>query len=83
MGSIKQFNKLIPILASLSAPFRELTQKNKPFKWSTVHVEAFEKIKKRICNTVTNHNFDVKLNTRVKYDASHLGLGASIKQDHQ
>ena len=83
MGSINQFNKFIPKLASLSAPFREFMQKKKPFKWSTVHVEAFEKTKKEICNTVTNHHFDVKLNTRVKCDASHLGLGASIKQDHR
>ena len=58
-------------------------QKIKPFKWSTVHTEAFEKIKKEICNTVTNHHFDVKLDTRVKCDASHLGLGASIEQDHR
>ena len=70
MESINQFNKFIPNLASLSAPFRELMQKNKPFKWSTVHAEAFEKIKKEICNTVTNHHFDIKLNTRVKCDAS-------------
>ena len=83
MGSINQFNKFIPNLASLSTPFRELMQKNKPFKWSTVHTEAFEKIKKEICNTVTNHHFDVKLDTRVKCDASHLGLGASIEQDHR
>ena len=83
MGSIKQFNKFIPNLASLSTPFRELMQKNKPLKWFTVHTEAFEKIKKEICNTVTNHHFDVKLNTRVKCDASHLGLGASIEQDYR
>ena len=82
MGSINQFIKFIPNLASLSAPFRELMQKNKPFNWSTVHAEAFEKIKKEICNTVTNHHFDVNLNTRVKCDASHLGLGVSIEQDH-
>ena len=28
MGSINQFNKFVPKLASLSAPFRELMQKN-------------------------------------------------------
>ena len=32
---------------------------------------------------MTNHHFDVKLNTRVKCDASHVGLGASIEQDHR
>ena len=83
MGSINQFNKFIPNLASLSAPFRELMQKNKPINWSTVHAEAFEKIKKEICNTVTNQHFDVNLNTRVKCDASHLGLGAYVEQDHR
>ena len=56
--------------------------KNKQFNWSEVQVEAFEKIKKEICNTVTNHHFDVNLNTRVKCDASLLGLGASVEQDH-
>ena len=83
MGSINQYNKIIPNLASLSALFRELMQKNKPCNWSTVQAEAFEKIKKEICNTVTNHLFDVNLNTGVKCDASHLGLGASVKQDHR
>ena len=83
MGSINQFNKFIPNLASLSAPFRELMQKNKPFKLSTVHAEAFEKIKKEICITVMNHHFDVYLDTRVKFGASHLGLGASVEQDHR
>ena len=48
-----------------------------------MHVEAFERINKEICNTVTNHHFDVKLNTRVKCDASLLGLDASIEQDHR
>ena len=32
---------------------------------------------------MTNHHFDVKLSTRVKCEASHLGLGASIAQDHR
>ena len=58
-------------------------QNNKPFRWSTVHAEAFNKIKKEICNTVMNHRFDVNLDTRAKCDASHLGLGASNEQDHR
>ena len=57
-------------------------QKNKQFNCSELHVEALEKIKKENCNTVTNHHFDVNPNTRVKCDASHLGLGASVPQNH-
>ena len=52
----------------------------KNFNWSDVHLVAFEKIKKEICNTVTNHHFDIKLKTKVKSDDSHLGLGTSLKQ---
>ena len=86
MGSINQINQFsnfIPNSASLSAPFIELLQNNKPFNWSMVDAEGFEKIKKEICNTVTNHHFDVNLNTRVKCDASHLGLGSSVEQDNR
>ena len=80
MGSINQFNKFIPNLASLSAPFKDFMQKNKLFKWSTVHAEAFQEIKKEICNTVMNHHFDVNLDTRVKCDASHLGLARPLNK---
>ena len=37
---------------------------------------------KELFNTVTNHHFDVNLNTRVLCDESQLGLGASVEQDH-
>ena len=37
---------------------------------------------KEICNTVKNHHFYVNLKTRVECDASQLGLGASVEQDH-
>ena len=57
-------------------------QNNKQFNWSKIHVEAFKKIKKEICNRVINHHFDVNLNRRIKCDASHLRLGASVEQYH-
>ena len=64
MGSINHFNKFIRNLVSLSAPFRELMQKNIQLNWSEVQVAAFEKIKKK-STIMTNHHFDVNLNTRV------------------
>ena len=47
-----------------------------------MHLSTFEKIKKESCNSVTSHHFDVKVGTREKCDASHLGFCASLKQDH-
>ena len=41
---------------------------------------AFEKTAKDICNAVTNHHFNLNFNTRIKCDASRLGLGASLEQ---
>ena len=36
----------------------------KRFELSDTHLSAFENMEKEICNTVTNHHFDVKLKTR-------------------
>ena len=82
MGSNNHFNIFTPNLASLSSPFREPMQKNIQFNWSKVHFAAFEKIKKENSITVANHHFNVKINTRINCDASHLGLGGSLEQDY-
>ena len=47
------------------------------------HKKAFEKIKDETVNFAENTHFNVKRNTRVKTDASHNGLGASLEQLHE
>ena len=45
-----------------------------------IPTKAFEKIKQEIVNLRENTRFDVRRNTRVKTDALHNGLGASLEQ---
>ena len=81
-GSINQYIKLAPNLASLGSPLRPLLNKKSIFQWNDDHTKAFEKIKQETINLTENSHFDVKQNTRVKTDASHKRLGASLKQLH-
>ena len=81
-GSINQYIKFVPNLASLGSPLRPLLNKKSIFKWNDDHTKAFEKIKQEIVNLMENTHFDVKRKTRVKTDASHNGLGASFEQFH-
>ena len=85
MGSIHHLIKFIPHLAELSEPLRPLlknenvTASNK-LKWEEKQTKTFENIKTQIAKIVENKHFDVDKETRVKCDASKLGLGATLEQ---
>ena len=79
-GSTNQYIEFVPNLASLGSPLRPLLNKKSIFLWNDT--KAFDKIKLEIVNLTENTHFDVKRSTRVKTDASHNGLGASLKQLH-
>ena len=81
-GSINQYIKFVPNLASLGSPLRPLLNKKSIFQWNDDHTKAFERIKEEIVNLTENTHFDVKRKTRVTTDASHNGLGASLEQLH-
>ena len=85
MGSIHHLVKFIPNLATLSAPLRPLLTKStnktpKKLEWEDKHTSAFNKIKEVIGTIVEQKHFDIKLETRVKCDASKEGLGACLEQ---
>ena len=81
-GSINQYIKFVPNLASLGSPLLPLLDKKSIFHWNFDHTKAFEKIKQEIMNLTENTHFDVKLETRIKTDASHNDLGVSLEQLH-
>ena len=79
-GSINQYVKFVPSLSTLSSPLRPLLNKKSVYKWNINHSIAFEKLKAEIVNITENSHFDIKEKTRLKTDASHNGLGATLKQ---
>ena len=83
MGSIHHLIKLIPKLATLSAPIRPLLSSpasTKKLEWNEKHSTAFQNIKNAIKNIVKQKHFNINNETRVKCDASKEGLGACLEQ---
>ena len=80
VGSIDKYIKFVPNLDSLGSPLRPLLNRKSIFHWNSDHTKAFEKIKQEVINLTENTLFDLKRNSRVKTDASHNGLGASLEQ---
>ena len=87
MGSIHHLIKFFPNLAEVSEPLRLLLKKDNTntgnkLNWEDKHTTTFIKIKikTQISKIIENKHFDVDKETRVKCDASKLGLGASLEQ---
>ena len=79
-GSINQYMKFVPNLSFLSSPLRPLLLKKSVYQWYDEHTKAFEEIKQQIVNITENNHFDIKRMSRLKTDASHSGLGATLEQ---
>ena len=78
--STNQLKKFVPNLASLGSSLRTLINKKSILTWSDDPTIAFKKVKSETVNLTENTHFDVKLNTRVKSDESHSGLGAMLEE---
>ena len=62
----------------LSSPLRPLLVVKSVYQWNDEHTKAFEELKQQIVNITENNNFDIKRMSRLKTDASHSGLGATL-----
>ena len=93
MGSINHLSKFIPNAASLTEKLRPLLKEEnekkemknvrlqvKKFEWDDKHSVAFEDIKKAVANIALLNYYDPSKQTRIKCDASHSGLGATLEQ---
>ena len=81
LGLVNFSARLIPNLASITEPLRELTRKDVPFKWGTEQEVAFETLKSNLGRVETlayvDRNAEV---TKLITDASPVGLGAVLTQ---
>ena len=93
MGSINHLSKFIPNAASLTDQLRPLLREEnkkkkmknvklpvKKFECGEQHSLIFEEIKKAVAKIAQIHYYDPKKDTRLKCDASHSGLGATLEQ---
>ena len=83
LGMVMWYKSFLSHVATLAAPLFPLTSSKKnTFNWTQEATEAVEALKRALCDTPLLAYFDRSLPTRVTTDASTVGLGAVLEQDH-
>ena len=72
--------KFVPSLSTLCAPLGPLLNKKLVYHWNGSHTSAFEDLKTQIVSKTEKKPFTYQKNSRIEKDASHSGLGSSMKQ---
>lgn len=82
LGLFSYYRKFINDFAQLTLPLTNLTKKGQTFKWNIQAQEAFEEMKRRICEAPILQYFSTDENviTRLFVDASDQALGACLMQ---
>jgi len=83
LGLVSYYRNFVKHLAHVAGPLYKMTSKNAPAKitaWTSETIEAFEKIKKIMCDLIL-HTPDLNGTFTVQCDASGYGLGAVLLAD--
>ena len=96
LSSINHLTKFIPNAASLTEKLRPLLKEEnqkkklknmkfpvKKFEWGNEHTVVFDAIKTAVANITKVHYYDANRETRVKCDARHDDLGATLEQQKE
>ena len=82
LGVVMWYRTFIPHVATLAAPLFPLTSPKKQVVWSEVAEVAVTELKRALASTPVLARYDRDLETRVTTDASLVGLGAVLEQQH-
>ena len=84
LGMINYLNRFSVKLAEFTAPLRELTKKGVHYRWEPHHQTALDRIKNELDSTRILSYYDPNPTTTtiLQCDASQVGLGAWIRQEH-
>ena len=81
LGMAQYSARFIPNFATLTAPLRQLTKQDEPWRWTEQEEKAHASIKTALCETATLAYFDIKKKTEVIVDASPVGVAALLSQE--
>ena len=83
LGLVNFNARFIPDLATVAEPLRRLTKKGEPFMFGPEQQAAFAELKQRLTQAETLGYFDCSAKTKIIADASPVGLGAVLVQEHK
>jgi hypothetical protein len=81
LGFINYLTKFIPHMSEVSAPLKQLLEKNTLWHWDEQQQSSFQKLKIMTTNAPILRYFDPKLPLTLSVDASQKGLGPVILQE--
>ena len=74
------YRSFIPNFAKHAAPLTKLTRNDEIWRWNKEEQETFEDLKNRVVKATMLSHYNPKAETRVRTDASGIGLGAALTQ---
>lgn len=78
LGLCGWYSSFVPHFETKAAPLTDLLNKDKPFKWTSKEENAFQEIKRAICNSPRLAYLDPSREVCLQTDASDIGLGAVL-----
>lgn len=83
LGFIQYLEKFMPNMASVSAPLRELLEKQVAWHWDQEQETSFQKLKQMVSSTPILGYYDPSKPLILSVDASSKGLGVVLFQDEK
>ncbi|KAJ8050489.1 hypothetical protein HOLleu_03714 [Holothuria leucospilota] len=80
LGMVTYCARLIPNLATISQPLRELTKESTQWIWGDTQDQDFQEIKSKLASNCSTAYSDPSKHTELNVDASPVGLGAILSQ---
>ena len=70
-------------LSTLTAPVHELLKKDRDITWNPTYNAAFQDVKDAVVSYTTVWYFDPSFPMTIRVDASQVGLGVALLQNHK
>ena len=83
LGVVMCLSSFIPGLSTLTVPLHELPKKDTNFIWNPSYDAAFQHVKDVVISDTTLQYFDPSLPMGIQVDASQVGLGVALLQNHK
>lgn len=81
LGMCNYLSKFIPNYSIITEPLREIMKKNSSFKWDCNQVQAFNNLKKVLCESHCLAYFNTNKSITLSVDSSSTALGCVVMQD--
>ena len=83
LGMVMYLSPFILGLSTLTTPLCELLKKDTDFTWNHTYDAAFQCVKDTAISDPTLQYFDPSLPVTIQVDASQVGLGVALLQNHK